>query len=154
MTSALSIRRAVPADAPALAALRARMDAEMHPDRPALAALARACEAFFGRELGQERFRAWLALDREHVVGSALLHVFDTLPRSGVAVARDGRVRNVFVEPAYRRRGVASELMRELIAEARRLQIDRLTLGASAQGKALYETLGFVVRTNEMIWTP
>jgi GNAT superfamily N-acetyltransferase len=58
-------------------------------------------------------------------------------------------VLNVYTEPAWRRHGLAQQLMRELLAWARKERLDRLVLHASADGRRLYERLGFVA-TNEM----
>jgi GNAT superfamily N-acetyltransferase len=66
-----------------------------------------------------------------------------------VAAGRHGIVVNVFTESAWRRRGVAELLMREVLAWAREQRLDRLVLHASADGRRLYERLGFVA-TNEM----
>lgn len=56
---------------------------------------------------------------------------------------------HIFTEPAWRRRGLAELLMRHVLEWARNQRLDRLVLHASAEGRALYERLGFVA-TNEM----
>jgi uncharacterized protein (DUF1330 family) len=50
---------------------------------------------------------------------------------------------------SWRRRGVAALLMQHVLAWARHERLDRLVLHASAEGRRLYEGLGFVA-TNEM----
>jgi uncharacterized protein (DUF1330 family) len=50
---------------------------------------------------------------------------------------------------SWRRRGVAALLMQHVLAWARHGRLDRLVLHASAEGRRLYEGLGFVA-TNEM----
>jgi GNAT superfamily N-acetyltransferase len=72
--------------------------------------------------------------------------------RSGDVAVAEGRhaiVLNVFTEPAWRGRGVATLLMRAIFEWARNEQLDRLLLPASEDGRALYQRLGFVA-TNEM----
>jgi uncharacterized protein (DUF1330 family) len=59
------------------------------------------------------------------------------------ALAAGVRVRS------WRRRGVAALLMQHVLAWARHERLDRLVLHASAEGRRLYEGLGFVA-TNEM----
>jgi GNAT superfamily N-acetyltransferase len=66
-----------------------------------------------------------------------------------VGQGRHALVVNVFTEPAWRRRGIAELLMRRLLAWAREERLDRVVLHASAEGRPLYERLGFV-STNEM----
>ena len=118
-----------------------------------------ACSSFFARELGASDsfLRAWLALYGGVPIGAAALTVAPTLPRftpthtqAGCAV--DGRVRDVYVRPQYRRRGVGRTLVLCVIAEAERRGVDRLSLGASAAGRALYLSLGFVEKSDEMIY--
>jgi GNAT superfamily N-acetyltransferase len=67
-------------------------------------------------------------------------------------LGREGLVLNVYVERAWRRRGVARRLMQEIFAWASEAGIVRIVLHASADGRALYEALGFV-DTNEMRYT-
>jgi len=112
------------------------------------------CEAFFAREAGGTTFRSWLAVDGGRGIGAATLHLFETFPRIGAPRALDGRIRSVYVDPAYRRRGIATRLLEAAIEEARRESVDRLTLSASVYGRALYERVGFVARANEMIYQP
>ena len=56
---------------------------------------------------------------------------------------------NVYVEPAWRRRGVGEALMRSVLTALTDLKVRRIVLHASDNGRRLYERLGFVL-TNEM----
>jgi len=56
---------------------------------------------------------------------------------------------NVFTEPEWRRRGLASLLLEHIIDWARKERLDRLVLHASDDGRRVYERLGFA-QTNEM----
>jgi len=60
-----------------------------------------------------------------------------------------GLIMNVFTERAWRRRGVAAALLRELLRWCRASGIESVVLHASADGRPLYEKLGFTP-TNEM----
>jgi ribosomal protein S18 acetylase RimI-like enzyme len=62
-------------------------------------------------------------------------------------------VLNVYVEPPWRRRGVAERLMRVLLTALAERGIRRIVLHASADGRRLYERLGFKP-TNEMQLIP
>jgi GNAT superfamily N-acetyltransferase len=77
-----------------------------------------------------------------------------------IAEGREAIVVNVYTEREYRRRSIARALMEALLAWARDTKLDRLVLHAAPDGRALYESLGFV-QTNEMafagdlaIWSP
>ncbi len=119
-------------------------------------AYARVCAEFFAIELErpQSMLRTWVATDAGTIVGGASLLIVPTMPRYGAAHAhvRDGRVRDVYVETAYRRRGIARALMLAVLAEAERERVDRLTLGASEMGAPLYLSLGFAYKRDEMVY--
>ena len=87
--------------------------------------------------------------DGEPVAGLGMM-VLDWPPHLyHPADSRRAYVLNVFVEPEYRGKGLASELMREAVAEAERRGIVFMTLHASSQGQPLYEKLGWK-QTSEM----
>ena len=100
---------------------------------------------------------AWVAHpanNHARVVAGAGVQIRRLLPRpdssgTGVLVGREGIVLNVYVDRDYRRRGLARRLMETIIEWARETRVVRLVLHASAEGRPLYESLGFEA-TNEM----
>jgi len=56
---------------------------------------------------------------------------------------------NIYVEPTYRRQGLAREMTKALIAWCRENGFQSVALHASEYGRSLYESLGFH-STNEM----
>jgi GNAT superfamily N-acetyltransferase len=58
-------------------------------------------------------------------------------------------IQNIYVVPEFRRRGIAREIMRTLIDWCRAQGFNSVNLHASAEGRPLYEQLGFAA-TNEM----
>ena len=151
------IRRAVAGDAAVLARHRAEMFRDMG-ELPAASydGLVAASLAHFAEAISAGRFHGWLAVraDRpEEIVAGAGVQLIERLPRPDargrVTAASEAYVFNVFTERPWRRRGVAERLMREVIDWARAHGIRRLTLHASAEGRLLYQKLGFVA-TNEM----
>jgi GNAT superfamily N-acetyltransferase len=74
-------------------------------------------------------------------------------PPAGVAVTPVPLMVNVYIEPTWRRRGLARALMTTLMQRAKEQGFDRVNLHASKDGHALYVALGFVP-TNEMRWRP
>jgi len=154
------VRKATAADAPVIARHRARMFQDMGQLPPdVFDSLLIAAEMRLRDALAAGEYVGWLAMgaDGDAVVGGAgaqrrlVLPHPSRLPDGAVAVAegRHAIVLNVYTEPAWRRRGVAEELMRHVLRWAEEERLDRLVLHASDQGRALYERLGFVA-TNEM----
>jgi GNAT superfamily N-acetyltransferase len=57
---------------------------------------------------------------------------------------------NVYVQPDYRRQGLARRLMVEILGWSREQGIERVSLHASTMGRPLYESLAFV-HSNEFV---
>lgn len=147
-----TVRPATAADVDAFTAHRLAIHREMHglPDGPEAAALAERTRAAFAQMLASRSTRVWLAADANEAVGSAALHVFERFPSLANPCAAEAYVSHVYVAPAHRRRGVATALLGAVVGEARTLGLARMRLHATEPGRALYETLGFRLRSNDM----
>jgi len=108
-----------------------------------------------GRPLGEETLRATIAGLREHPTCVALLAHVDGQP-AGLAVCFVGfstfagrkllNVHDLAVLPEYRRLGVATKLLEQIAAEARRIGCCRVTLEVrtdNAVARSLYRRCGF-----------
>ena len=98
----------------------------------------------------------WLATpadEQQMIVAGAGVQLQRILPRpldvSTIGEGRQGTIVNVFTEPQWRQRGIASLLIKEIIIWSKSEQIDRLVLHASDKGRSIYERIGFVA-SNEM----
>lgn len=151
-TDPCRIRRITSADVDAFLEQRLAIFREMHglapgPREDGFRVISR--EAI--RDLANDpRTRLLLAMHGDVVAGSAALHAFARLPSLASPVAAEGYVSHVFVLPEWRRRGVGAQLVRALLDEGRGLGLRRVRLHATAPGRALYERLGFRLRTNDM----
>jgi GNAT superfamily N-acetyltransferase len=155
--SEFAVRRATVGDAGKLGEMRAASSFERKGgDASERDAYARVCAEFFADELGRPKsmLRTWVATVEDTVVAGASLLILPTMPRYGAAdaVVYDGRVRDVYVESAYRLRGIARALMLAVLADAKAERVDRLTLGASAMGAPLYLSIGFEYKRDEMVY--
>lgn len=150
------IRRATLADIPALAHHRVGMYRDMG-DVPESqeAQLLVASSAYFRSAIESGEYLAWLAVtptSPEVVVAGAGLIVRTMIPRpgrTGIIEEREAQIVNVYTEHAWRRRGIAALVMRQLLDYTRENRINRVSLHASDDGRPLYESLGFAP-TNEM----
>ncbi|MDD6084365.1 MAG: GNAT family N-acetyltransferase [Oscillospiraceae bacterium] len=86
---------------------------------------------------------AFLAECDEKVVGSAFLHIIEKPCRPQYKLGRIGEVLNVVTLEEYRNLGIATELMKNLINYAKRMNMDYIELKATKAGKAIYENIGF-----------
>lgn len=153
-------RLATAADAAVLADHRVSMFREMGAIRPELEErLRQTSAAYFAGAIPSGEYTAWIghpAGDTTAVAGAGVqfrsLLPRPTLAGDGLLLGREGLVLNVYTVKGWRRRGVARQLMETIIAWAAGAGIVRLVLGASPEGRPLYEELGFVA-TREMSYT-
>ena len=153
-----SVRQAEARDIPTLARHRAAMFRDMGQLAPAREeGLIEATASYLRGALPRGEYLAWIAEDVAElatVLGGAGVQLRPILPRprpggDDLELGPEAIVLNVYVEPQWRRRGVAGALMRELLDALAARGIRRIVLHASAEGRALYERLGFAP-TNEM----
>jgi ribosomal protein S18 acetylase RimI-like enzyme len=152
------VRQAGALDIPVLARHRGAMFRDMgqlasHQGEP----LAQATAAYLRDALPRGEYLAWVAEDKATppvTIGGAGVQLRPILPRprpgaDDLELGPEAIVLNVYVEPAWRRRGVGEALMRAVLDALAARGIRRIVLHASDNGRRLYERLGFVP-TNEM----
>lgn len=147
----MTIRPATLADAETITAHRRAMFHEMgHRDDAALNTMAAAFLPWLKQRLGNGEYRAWLALAPDNTITAGLgLWLMDWPPHMIGPGAPRGNILNVYTEPAFRRQGIARQLMQTALEWCRANGIHAVILHASADGKRLYDELGFKP-TNEM----
>jgi len=162
VTVPYDLRLATPRDARLLATQRVAMFRDMGRTTPDIESpLLEACERYFADALAAREYVGWVAEIKgvpPDVIGGAGVQFRPLLPRTDPAgrtllVGREGLILNVYVTPPHRRQGVARRLMQALIAWAPGAGIVRLVLHASAEGRGLYQSLGFAP-SNEMLFPP
>ena len=124
-------------------------------DESILSALERRSMIWTERMMREGKYYGWIATDAGRPmrpVASAGLLILDWPPHP---FDPEGELRgyllNVYVEPEYRKRGLAHQLVERCMVEARRRGIRVVTLHSSHLGRPIYERLGFHA-TNEMMY--
>ncbi len=123
--------------------------------------LERATASYLREALPRGEYLAWVAeplQETRSIIGGAGVQLRPILPRprpgsDELELGPEAIVLNVYVDPGWRRRGVAEALMRAALDALAERGIRRVVLHASADGRRLYERLGFVP-TNEMRLSP
>ena len=117
----------------------------------ALASLDALAEQYFKKALQDRTYHGWLAVEPAGTIigGGGVADV--TLPAGPhtPALTRP-EILNVYVEPDYRRRGIARRLMQVTIEWCRARGDASVFLHASDEGRALYTSMGFEP-SNEMM---
>jgi ribosomal protein S18 acetylase RimI-like enzyme len=141
------VRRATPADALRLAELRFvfRSDfGEVTEAREAFVARASAwVRARLAVAESDARWLCWVAERDGAVVGNVWLQLLEKLPNPLAEPELHGYVTNFYVVPEARSGGLGTALLDELLAEARRRELDRIVLWPTARSRALYARHGF-----------
>ena len=103
---------------------------------------------YFGKWIAGNGFVAFFAEKDGEILSCAFLSVVERPPRNADTTYLVGTVYNVFTYPEYRRRGMATEVMAALLAEAKSLGVASIDLLATEAGKPLYRKMGFCEITN------
>ncbi len=97
---------------------------------------------YYEHHLNSDLF-VYTAWDGEIIVGSCFLLVTEKPANPSFPHGKTGSVLNVYTMPEYRRMGIASHLMHELIDDSRSFGLDFIELKATEDGYNLYSSLGF-----------
>jgi GNAT superfamily N-acetyltransferase len=84
------------------------------------------------------------------IVGTSGIMFWRHLPGPTALDGRKAVIANMYTLPEYRKRGIATELMQLQIEEARTRGVKVINLSATADGRKVYEKLGFENDESEM----
>jgi GNAT superfamily N-acetyltransferase len=104
------------------------------------------------QHLSSRTYRAWLVLDGDIVAGGGGATVIPWPPGPRYPGHRLAFVYNVYTEPRYRRQGVARLVMKVIQDWCLAEGVTSVALNASADGRRLYESLGYVVTPSPMMF--
>ena len=105
---------------------------------------------YYHRHMADGTFVSWLAVDDDQIVGTSGMSFVEKPPYFGCPTGRVGLLSSMYTDPAYRRRGIAKELLRRVVEEAREYGCGSVQITASDMGVLLYTDCGFVKNGNFM----
>ncbi len=105
---------------------------------------------YYIRHLADGSFVSYLALDGESIIGTSGMSFVEKPPYFGCPTGKIGLLSSMYTLPAYRRRGIARELLRRVVEEARAYGCGSVQITASDMGVLLYTDFGFVRNGNFM----
>ena len=109
-----------------------------------------ALKAYYEKHMGEGTFVSWLAFDGEKIVGTSGMSFVEKPPYFSCPSGRLGLLSSMFTDPEYRRRGIARELLRRVVEEARNYGCGAVHITASDMGVKLYTDFGFSHNGNFM----
>ena len=105
---------------------------------------------YYQRHLANGTFVSWLALDGDKIIGTSGMSFVEKPPYFGCPTGRIGLLSSMYTNPDYRRKGIARELLRMVVEEARAYGCGTVQITASDMGVLLYSDFGFVRNKNFM----
>ena len=105
---------------------------------------------YYQRHLANGTFVSWLALDGDKIIGTSGMSFVEKPPYFGCPTGRIGLLSSMYTNPDYRRKGIARELLRRVVEEARAYGCGTVQITASDMGVLLYSDFGFVKNKNFM----
>ena len=91
-----------------------------------------------------------VAVEDEQIVAVGLLSLFSIMPTIKNPTGKRGYLFDFYTRPEYRRRGIATLILNQLMDEARNRGVSDLFLNAREMAIPIYERAGFTFLRHEM----
>ena len=105
---------------------------------------------YYERHMADGTFVSWLAMDGDRIIGTSGMSFVEKPPYFGCPTGKMGLLSSMFTDPAYRRKGIARELLDKVVKEARAYGCGTVQIIASDMGVKLYAAYGFIHNENFM----
>ncbi len=112
-----------------------------------------ALKDYYNRHLADGTFVSWLAMEGNKIIGTSGMSFVEKPPYFGCPTGKLGLLSSMYTDPAYRRRGIAKELLNRVVEEARSYGCGAVHITASDMGVRLYTAYGFKHNGNFMQYT-
>lgn len=105
---------------------------------------------YYHRHMADGSFVSWLAMDGDKIIGTSGMSFVEKPPYFSCPSGRLGLLSSMFTDPAYRRMGIAKELLDRVVKEAKAYGCGVVQITASDMGVKLYTAYGFQHNGNFM----
>lgn len=140
----ITIRRATAADVEVIVSHRLLMFTDMWlGDDAARQAAAGASRPLIESALRDGWYQGWLAEDGGRVVAGGGVAIVPFPPTPADPNPRRAWFLNMYTEPAHRRRGLAAQVLGQVVGWCREQGLRQVFLHPSAAGRPIYERAGF-----------
>ena len=107
-----------------------------------LSLIANNLPSYFTNHLNKDLI-AFVCRNENQILGCCFLYISEKPSNPSFINGRIGTVMNVYTRPQFRKRGIARELMKSLLAESKINNLAFVELKATDSGYFLYKALGF-----------
>jgi GNAT superfamily N-acetyltransferase len=98
---------------------------------------------YFASALSDGSFVSWVMEMDGEIIATSGVCFYSLPPTYADPSGKVAYITNMYTKPEHRRKGIASELLRVLIGEAKKRECKTARLHASALGRPVYEKAGF-----------
>lgn len=105
---------------------------------------------YYEEYLRSKEHIAYLVFDGEKLIGAGGVSFFRVMPTYHNPTGWKAYIMNMYTNPDYRRKGIASHTLGLLVEEAKKKGVRHISLEATDMGRPLYEQYGFVNMEDEM----
>ena len=102
------------------------------------------------RHIADGTFISWVAVENGKIIGTSGISIVEKPPYFGCPSGKIALLSSMFTDKAYRRRGIAKELLSKVVNEAKEQGCGMVQITASDMGVLLYSDFGFVKNSNFM----
>ena len=105
---------------------------------------------YYDRHMSDGTFVSWIATENNSIIGTSGMSIVEKPPYFGCPSGKIGLLSSMYTNPAYRRKGIAKELLDRVVDEARQKGCGTVQITASDMGVKLYTAYGFEHNGNFM----
>lgn len=105
---------------------------------------------YYKRHMLDGTFVSWIAVDDDKIIGTSGMSFVEKPPYFSCPNSRIGILSSMYTDKAYRRQGIAKELLSRVVNEAKEYGCASVQITASDMGVLLYSDFGFEKNGNFM----
>lgn len=109
-----------------------------------------ACREYFRQYLATGEFLSWVAENNNEIIATSGLVFTQKPPDPRNISGRETYVMNFYTLPKWRKQGIATKLMEEIIAFTKEKGIKLMQLHTTEIARKTYEKIGFILVNNVM----
>lgn len=95
------------------------------------------------KESWDNRIVCFLAIENDQIVGGCAISLFSILPSIQTPSGNHGYIHNLFVEREYRKKGIATRLLKHCINYCKESGVSKCWLHSTDMGLSIYLKAGF-----------
>ena len=107
-------------------------------------------EEYYKKHLCNGTFVSWVAICNNEIIGTSGISFVEKPPYYSNPTGKIGLISSMYTVKEYRRKGIAKELLRRIMEEAKKYGCGTVQITASDKGVFLYTDYGFKKNNNFM----